>query len=123
MSLGYRESTDSSAGVLRDLRERGLRQAPLLAVGDGAVGLWAALTEVFPATAHQRSWNHKAMNILDKLPRRLQGEARRRLAAIWSAPTRLEATVQREATSAWLDRRGQADAAACLLRDWDDLVS
>ena len=70
MELGYRESTESWAAVLRGLRERGLG-APLLAVGDGALGLWAALAEVFPATAHQRCWNHKAINVLDKLHKRL----------------------------------------------------
>jgi transposase-like protein len=59
MELGYRESTESWAGVLRGLRERGL-VAPLLAIGDGALGLWAGLTEVFPDTAHQRCWNHYA---------------------------------------------------------------
>ncbi len=59
MTLGYRESTDSWADVLRDLRERGL-DAPLLAVGDGALGLWAALSAVYPATRHQRCWNHYA---------------------------------------------------------------
>jgi putative transposase len=122
MGLGYRESTESWAGVLRDLRERGLA-APLLAVGDGALGLWAALREVFPSTAHQRCWNHKAINVLDKLPKRLQPEARRCLAAIWSAPTRAAAVEERERTLAWLRGRGQADAAATLLRDWDDLVA
>ena len=59
MELGYRESTESWAGVLRSLRERGLT-APLLAVGDGALGLWAGLREVFPSTGHQRCWNHYA---------------------------------------------------------------
>jgi transposase-like protein len=122
MELGYRESTASWASVLRDLRERGLT-APLLAVGDGALGLWAALGEVFPATAHQRCWNHKAMNVLDKLPTRLQPEARRRLQAIWGAPTRAGSVGERDATVAWLEARDQADAAATLLRDWDDLVT
>ena len=59
MELGYRESTASWADVLRDLRDRGLA-APMLAVGDGALGLWAALREVFPETAHQRCWNQYA---------------------------------------------------------------
>jgi len=70
MGLGYRESTASWADVLRDLRERGLA-APLLAVGDGGLGLWAGLTEVFPSTRHQRCWNHRAMNLVDRLPKRL----------------------------------------------------
>jgi transposase-like protein len=59
LELGYRESAESWAGVLRDMRERGL-EAPLVAVGDGALGLWAALTMVFPATRHQRCWNQYA---------------------------------------------------------------
>ncbi len=122
MTLGYRESMESWAAVLRDLRERGLA-APLLAVGDGALGLWAALREVFPSTAHQRCWNHKALNVLDKLPRRLQAETRRRLSATWSALSRAEAEQERERTVAWLRGRGQADAAATLLRDWDALVA
>jgi putative transposase len=122
MELGYRESTESWAGVLRSLRERGL-VAPLLAVGDGALGLWAGLREVFPETAHQRCWNHKAMNILDRLPKRLQAETRRRLQAIWGAMTREGAEQERDTTVAWLQAQGQADAAATLLRDWDDLVA
>lgn len=123
MGLGYRESTESWAGVLRDLRERGLDSPPLLAVGDGALGLWAALREVFPSTAHQRCWNHKAMNVLDRLPKRLQAEARRRLQDIWGAPTRAEATAERDRTLAWLHGVGQADAAATLLRDWDEMAT
>jgi putative transposase len=65
---GERESTDAWAELLRDLRRRGMR-APVLAVGDGALGLWAALREVFPATRHQRDWVHKAANVLGCLPR------------------------------------------------------
>ena len=122
MELGYRESTESWAGVLRDLREWGLA-APLLAVGDGALGLWAALSEVYPTTAHQRCWNHKVVNVLDRLPKRLQAEAKRRLVAIWSAPTRADATAERERTVAWLRSAGQADAAATLLSDWEALVA
>ena len=122
MELGYRESTESWAGTLRSLRERGL-VTPLLAVGDGALGLWAGLTEVFPGTAHQGCWDHKAMNVIDRLPKRLHAETRRRLQGIWGAPTRDEAEQQRDATVAWLREGGQADAAATLLRDWDDLVA
>jgi putative transposase len=59
MEQGYRESTASWSEVLRSLNERGLTEAPLLAIGDGALGLWAALDEVFPTTRHQRCWNHR----------------------------------------------------------------
>jgi putative transposase len=122
MELGYRESTGSWAAVLRGLRERGL-EPPLLAVGDGALGLWAGLREVYPATRHQRCWDHKAMNVLDRLPKRLQPEARARITAIWSSPTRVGAEQERDTTVAWLRGTGQADAADTLLRDWDDLVA
>jgi len=75
MEEGYRESTASWAGVLRGLRDRGLQEVPLLAVGDGALGLWGGLDQVFPHTRHQRCWNHRRLNVLDKLPRRLHAGA------------------------------------------------
>src|SRR5215212_2312320 len=82
---GERESTDSWAELLRDLRRRGMR-APVVAVGDGALGLWAALREVFPATRHQRDWVHKLANVLGCLPKSVQAGARRALAEIRDAP-------------------------------------
>jgi putative transposase len=87
---GERESTDSWAEVLRDLRRRGMR-APVVAVGDGALGLWAALREVFPATRHQRDWVHKVANVLGCLPKAVQAGARKALAEIRDAPDRAHA--------------------------------
>jgi putative transposase len=84
---GERESTDSWAELLRDLRRRGMR-APVVAVGDGALGLWAALREVFPATRHQRDWVHKLANVLGCLPKAVQAGARQALAEIRDAPDR-----------------------------------
>jgi putative transposase len=84
---GERESTDSWAEVLRDLRRRGIK-APVVAVGDGALGLWAALCEVVPATRHQRDWAHKAANVLGWLPAAVQAGARKALAEIRDAPDR-----------------------------------
>jgi putative transposase len=84
---GERESTDSWSEVLRDLRRRGM-QAPVVAVGDGALGLWAALRDVFPATRHQRDWVHKAANVLGCLPAAAQAGARTALAEIRDAPDR-----------------------------------
>jgi transposase-like protein len=122
MEPGYRESTASWAGVLRDLRERGLA-APLVAVGDGALGLWAALDAVFPTTAHQRCWNHRVLNVQDKLPKRLQAEARRRLREIAEAET-LEACEQlRSRYVAELYAAGQAAAAETIQRDWEVFVT
>jgi putative transposase len=84
---GERESTDSWAELLRDLRRRGMR-APVVAVGDGALGLWAALRDVFPATRHQRDWVHKLANVLGCLPKAVQAGARQALAEIRDAPDR-----------------------------------
>ena len=121
MQLGYRESTASWSEVLRDLRDRGLA-APLLAVGDGGLGLWAALREVFPTTQHQRCWNHRVLNLLDKLPKRLHTEARGRLREITTALTQAECERLRTAYVADLVSQGQAAAADTLMRDWDDFV-
>lgn len=87
---GYRESTESWAEVLRDLRDRGLA-APVLAVGDGALGFWAALRDVFPSTAEQRCWVHKTARVLDALPKRLHPEAKSKIAVIYGAKGRTDA--------------------------------
>jgi transposase-like protein len=123
MEEGYRESTESWSEVLRSLRERGLTDAPLLAIGDGALGLWAALDEVFPTTRHQRCWNHRTLNVLDKLPKRLQPEVRKRLHALAEAPTRQECEQRRDVLCTWLRDQRQEPAAACIERDWGDFVT
>jgi putative transposase len=84
---GERESTESWAELLRDLRRRGMR-APVVAVGDGGLGLWAALREVFPATRQQRDWVHKTANVLAALPKAVHAGARRALTEIRDAPDR-----------------------------------
>src|SRR5215204_5516753 len=84
---GERESTESWAELLRDLRRRGMR-APVVMVGDGALGLWAALRDVFPTTRHQRDWVHKVANVLGCLPAAVQAGARKALAEIRDAPDR-----------------------------------
>jgi putative transposase len=81
---GYRESTDSWAELLRDAKRRGMR-APVLAVGDGALGFWAAVRDVFPETRWQRDWVHKVANILNALPASVQAAAKRALREIWDA--------------------------------------
>jgi len=84
---GHRESTESWQTLLRDAKARGL-EAPILAIGDGALGFWNAVGDVFPATKQQLCWKHKVANILDKLPKRLQGTAKEHLHAIMYAPDR-----------------------------------
>ena len=87
---GYRESEESWAYVLRDLDRRGMK-APVLAIGDGALGFWAAVRNVWPDTSHQLCWVHKLKNVLDKLPRRIHGRAKLALNEIIKAETRIQA--------------------------------
>ena len=88
---GLRESKESWLDVLRDLLARGLTAGPRLAVGDGALGFWAALDEVYPETRRQRCWVHKTGNVLNALPKSLQARAKADLHEIWMAPTRAQA--------------------------------
>lgn len=122
IELGYRESGASWGAVLRDLRDRGLT-APRMVVADGGLGLWAALGEVFPETAHQRCWNHRVLNVQDKLPKRLQAEARGRLQAMILADSQAECERLRTVYTAELREQGQHAAAECLERDWADFVT
>lgn len=87
---GYRESTDSWLSLLRDVHQRGM-PAPKLATGDGALGFWAALRQVYPSTEEQRCWVHKIANVLDKLPKRVQPRAKEMLHEIMYAPDRARA--------------------------------
>ncbi len=88
---GLRESKASWLDLLRDLDRRGLKQGPRLAVGDGALGFWAALDEIYPETRRQRCWVHKTANVLNALPKSLQNKAKAQLHEIWMAPTRATA--------------------------------
>jgi transposase-like protein len=81
---GYRESTESWADLLRDAKRRGMR-APVLAIGDGALGFWSALREVFPQARKQRCWFHKIANVLGALPKSAHPAAKKHLAEIWNA--------------------------------------
>jgi putative transposase len=85
---GLRESKESWKALLLGLRDRGMTIPPRLAVGDGAMGFWSALSEVYPETRQQRCWVHKTANVLDKLPKRLQPQAKSMLHEIWQADTR-----------------------------------
>jgi transposase-like protein len=87
---GHRESTGSWADLLRDAKRRGMR-APMVMVGDGALGMWSALGEVFPETRHQRCWVHKCANVLSALPKSAHPSARRALAEIRDAEDRAHA--------------------------------
>jgi transposase-like protein len=119
---GYRESTESWAAILRDLKARGLA-APKLVIGDGHLGIWGALTAVFPAAAEQRCWNHRLVNILDKLPLKEQAAARSLLTKIPYAATRDEAERQKRAFQTWCTKRGHAEVGHALDRDWERMMT
>jgi putative transposase len=118
---GYRESTDSWAAVLRDLRDRGLG-SPKLVTGDGALGAWAALREVFPAARRQACWVHKTANVLDALPKRLQPRAKTLLHEMAEAPTRADARAALERFRSEFDAK-YPKAVAKLDRDWAALTA
>jgi len=88
---GHRESEQSWKALLLDVKARGLAIDPKLATGDGALGFWKALRQVYPATREQRCWVHKTANVLDRMPKRLQAEAKDKLHQIWMAETKVDA--------------------------------
>jgi putative transposase len=118
---GYRESTESWAGVFRDMKRRGLNE-PKLVVGDGALGAWAALRDVYPGAGEQRCWFHASGNIIDCLPKRLHTRAKGLLSEIIEAPTRREAKL---ALETFREEHGAKypKALAKLDRDWIALTA
>jgi transposase-like protein len=118
---GYRESKESWLSVLRDLRDRGM-QAPVIAVGDGALGFWDAVREVFPTTREQRCWVHKIANVLDKVPKSMQPKVKSSLHEIMNAPTRKEAKKGIKSFVADFGAK-YPKAADCLTKDEDALLA
>jgi transposase-like protein len=119
---GYRESEQSWYELLRDVKQRGLTIAPKLATGDGALGFWKALRQVYPATRMQRCWVHKTANVLNKMPKSVQAKAKSMLHDIWMASTRNDAG---DAFDHFLETfSGKYPAAtACLEKDRDALLA
>jgi putative transposase len=120
--VGARESAQSWRELLIGLKARGLAIAPELAVGDGALGFWKALEEVFPSVRHQRCWVHKTANVLNKLPKSLQANARQDLREIWLAPDRATAEAA-IATFAAKYAPKYERAVACLLKGREALLT
>ena len=115
---GHRESTASWAAVLRDLRDRGLR-APRLIIGDGHLGIWSAVRQVYPDAEEQRCWNHRILNVLDKLPTRPQRAPKPGCARSRMRPR----AGKRNSGATSLCTGVSNDAATCLEVDWDRLVA
>ena len=119
---GVRESTQSWREVLLGMKQRGFTRPAKLAVGDGALGFWAALSEVYPTTRTQRCWMHKTGNVLNYLPKSGQAKAKQGLHEIWMAETKAQAE---RAFDEWLERYDDKypKATACLARDRDELLA
>jgi putative transposase len=119
---GYRESEQSWKELLLDLKSRGLEYGPALAIGDGALGFWKALRQVYGQTRWQRCWVHKTANVLDKLPKDLQPQAKQRLQAIWMAPDRQRAELALDLFIATYEAK-YPKAAECLAQDREELLA
>src|ERR671917_2286775 len=120
--VGLRESAQSWRERLVDLKARGPAVAPELATGDGALGFWRALEEIFPTTRHQRCWVHKTVNVMDKLPKSVQPAAKQDLREIWQAPDRATAEA---AISTFAEKYAAKyeKATACLTKDREALLT
>ena len=119
---GLRESAHSWRDLLLDLKRRGLSSGPQLAVGDGALGFWKALDEVWPTTRVQRCWVHKTANVLNKLPNSLHTRAKRALHNIWMAETRKDAEAALDVFIETYSRKYEK-AAECVAKDRDALLA
>lgn len=118
---GVRESTQSWREVLLGLKSRGI-STPKLATGDGAMGFWAALEEIFPATRQQRCWVHKTGNVLNYLPKRTQPKAKKMLHDIWQAETREDAHKAFDLFIETFEAK-YPKATECLVKDRDELLT
>jgi putative transposase len=119
---GQRESEQSWLELLLDVKSRGLTESPMLATGDGALGFWKAIRQVYPSTRHQRCWVHKTVNVLDKLPRGRQVSAKSMLHEIWMASTKEDALKAMGKFAATYQAK-YPKAVECLLKDKDELLA
>jgi transposase-like protein len=119
---GFRESEESWKALLLSVKRRGLKIDPQLAIGDGALGFWKALPQVFGATREQRCWVHKTANVLNKLPKHLQPKAKSDLHQIWMAETREQAYVAFDAFVQSYEPK-YPKAAQCLAKDRASLLT
>lgn len=119
---GHRESVEAWSSILRDLQKRGMN-CPRLVIGDGHLGLWGALTNVFPEAKEQRCWNHRIVNILDKISKKEQPQAKLILTAIPYELTRKDAEKMKGKFQTWCQKKGFNDAAKLIDRDWERMVT
>lgn len=122
LEAGHRESEASWSSMLRKLKKRGLR-CPRLVIGDGHLGIWAAIRNVFPEAEEQRCWNHRILNVLDRIPKKYQGQVKPLLTSIPYAESLEECHRLKRKFQEWCSIKGLADAAKLLDQDWERMVS
>lgn len=122
LRCGHRESIESWSELLRDLKQRGLR-SPKLVIADGNLGLWGALTNIYPEAKEQRCWNHKIVNVLDRVPKKRQAQAKIMLGRIAYAETRKECEQLKRKFAGWCKDHRCSEAARILERDWERMVT
>lgn len=122
VEAGHRESTESWSAMLRDLKIRGM-DAPKLVIGDGALGIWGGLANVFPESGQQRCWNHRLVNILDKLSKKQQRQGKLILTRIPYAETREQAEKLKKEFQSWCEKKGASEAGRLLDHDWERMIT
>jgi transposase-like protein len=122
VEAGHRESTESWSRLLRSLKERGMN-GPRLVIGDGHLGIWGALSNVYPEAGEQRCWNHRILNLLDRVPKGRQAQVIVWLREIMYAPTREKAVAKKERFQRWCQEQQLGEAGRLLEEDWERLVA
>jgi transposase-like protein len=122
LEAGFRESTESWGRLLRDLKQRGLK-APRLVIGDGHLGIWGGIREIYPQSDEQRCWNHRIVNLLDRVPNKKQDEARELLKQIPYADSRKEAFERKQKFQNWCERNQCQQASELIEKDWERMIA
>jgi putative transposase len=122
VECGQRESAESWSLILRDLKARGMK-CPRLVMGDGHLGIWSALANVYPDASEQRCWNHRMRNVLDCVGKKRQGEAKELLRKVMYAGSRKEAEAAKKVFCEWARSYQYEKAAALLDMDWDRMIA
>jgi putative transposase len=122
VEAGFRESSQSWGGLLRDLKQRGMK-APRLVIGDGHLGIWGGLREIYPQASEQRCWNHRIVNLLDRVPKKKQEEARSLLKQIPYAASRKEAESRKQKFQTWCEKNECQQAREMIERDWERMIA
>jgi transposase-like protein len=122
VEAGFRESTESWGGLLKDMKQRGMK-TPRLVIGDGHLGIWGGLREIYPQSSEQRCWNHRIVNLVDQVANKKQDEARELLKQIPYAASRKEAESLKQKFQAWCERNQCQQAREMIEKDWERMMT